>query len=203
MTDLLLHPIRLRLVSELAGRQMTPRQLALALPDIPQATLYRHLNRLLEGGLLEVVAEQVVNGATERTYGVVGEDAVEGEAEETHSAEAQVRRFSTFVGMLIEAFSRQAHAAGDSAEEKLPGGYEATTVYLSDEEADQLWTQVSGLLAQAAQQQSSPDQKRYTVASVLIPTPMAENQTAVPLYKKRITLKPYPTDGPKGRRSLR
>jgi hypothetical protein len=71
-SDLLLHPVRMRLVTELAGRQMTPGQLAAALPDVPQATLYRQINRLLEGGVFEVVAEQVVNGATERTYAVVG-----------------------------------------------------------------------------------------------------------------------------------
>ena len=60
--DLILHPARLRIMGELGGRQMTSRQLAIALPDMAQASLYRHIKALLDGGILEVVSEQAVNG---------------------------------------------------------------------------------------------------------------------------------------------
>lgn len=39
--DLLLHPVRLRVVQALLGQEMTPQQLVDALGDVPQATLYR------------------------------------------------------------------------------------------------------------------------------------------------------------------
>ena len=46
--DLLLHPIRLRIVQALVGEPMTPLQLKDRLADVPQATLYRHINQLAD-----------------------------------------------------------------------------------------------------------------------------------------------------------
>lgn len=60
--NLLLHPVRLRIVTAAAGRELTAADLAAALPDVPQATLYRHLKRLVDGGMLAVVAENPVRG---------------------------------------------------------------------------------------------------------------------------------------------
>ena len=47
--DLLLHPVRLRIVQALVGSPMTPLHLKEQLGDVPQATLYRHLSQLFEG----------------------------------------------------------------------------------------------------------------------------------------------------------
>ena len=67
--DLILHPIRMRIILALAqGRSLTAQELGAALPDVAQATLYRHLNRLLKGGVLAVVDERQVRGAVERIY---------------------------------------------------------------------------------------------------------------------------------------
>src|ERR1700761_3747624 len=69
--DLLLHPVRLRLVKAFLGdRTLTARQLATELPDVPPATIYRHLGRLAHAGVLRVVAERRVRGTVERTYGL-------------------------------------------------------------------------------------------------------------------------------------
>lgn len=67
----LLHPIRVRIVTALQDRQLTPRQLSAFLDDVPLTTLYRHINLLLEAGMLEVVAERRVHGTVERVFTVV------------------------------------------------------------------------------------------------------------------------------------
>src|SRR6266536_5415616 len=67
--DLLLHPVRLRIVQAFLGdRALTTTELRAELPDLPAASLYRHVARLVEGGVLAVVAERRVRGAVERTY---------------------------------------------------------------------------------------------------------------------------------------
>src|ERR1700680_2214524 len=67
--DLILHPVRLRIILAFArGRHLTPQQVAAVLTDVPQATLYRQIERLYQGGALAVVAERRVRGAVERTY---------------------------------------------------------------------------------------------------------------------------------------
>ncbi len=67
--DLLLHPVRLRIVQAFLGdRALTTSALIAELGDIPAASLYRHVARLVNAGVLAVVAERRVRGALERTY---------------------------------------------------------------------------------------------------------------------------------------
>jgi hypothetical protein len=42
LDEILLHPVRMRIVVALAGRALTPGQLRAELTDVPQATLYQH-----------------------------------------------------------------------------------------------------------------------------------------------------------------
>jgi hypothetical protein len=49
--DLLLHPVRLRIVKEFIGdRALTTSQLAAELEDVPPGSLYRHVARLTRAG---------------------------------------------------------------------------------------------------------------------------------------------------------
>src|SRR3954469_15482471 len=67
--DLLLHPVRLRIVQAFLGeRALTTAELRDELPDIPPASLYRHIALLADAGVLAVASERRVRGATERTY---------------------------------------------------------------------------------------------------------------------------------------
>src|SRR6202161_2927169 len=67
--DLLLHPVRLRIVKAfLNDRALTTSQLAAEIDDVPAGSLYRHVALLTKAGVLQVVAEQRVRGTVERTY---------------------------------------------------------------------------------------------------------------------------------------
>ena len=67
--DLLLHPVRLRIVKAFLGdRALTTSQLAAELDDVPAGSLYRHIALLVKVGVLQVVGERRVRGAVERTY---------------------------------------------------------------------------------------------------------------------------------------
>ena len=67
--DLLLHPVRLRIIKAFLGdRPLTTTQLAAELDDVPAGSLYRHVALLTRAGLLHVVAEHRIRGAVERTY---------------------------------------------------------------------------------------------------------------------------------------
>jgi AcrR family transcriptional regulator len=69
LVDLLLHPVRIRIVHAFAGgRTLTTAELGERLADVPKTTLYRHVGTLAAAGLLEVTGEQRVHGAVERTY---------------------------------------------------------------------------------------------------------------------------------------
>lgn len=67
--DLLLHPVRLRIVQAFLGdRALTTTDLRAELADVSTASLYRHVAHLVDAGVLSIVAERRVRGAVERTY---------------------------------------------------------------------------------------------------------------------------------------
>ncbi|GAA1152275.1 helix-turn-helix domain-containing protein [Kribbella jejuensis] len=65
--DVLLHPIRWRIMQRVLGREVTTTDLKRDLPDIPATTLYRHVAALIDAGYLTVVRERKIRGTTERT----------------------------------------------------------------------------------------------------------------------------------------
>ena len=101
--ELLLHPVRLRIVQAFLGdRALTTSQLHAELPDVPPASLYRHVARLVERSVLSVVAERRVRGALERTY-IMRAAAARISADEAAkmSAEEHRQAFLAFVAGLI------------------------------------------------------------------------------------------------------
>jgi len=169
-SDLILHAGRMRLITELAGRQMTTKQLAEALPDIAQATLYRHIKRLFDGGIIEIVEEKMVNGATERTYAVVAGQARLTDADVRGlSSEEHTRHFATYAASLIDLFSRYAQQADPDSMHADGMSYNRAVIYLNAAERVEFQEAVVSLLQNAMGNRSSPERQRYTLASVVIP----------------------------------
>ena len=104
--NLLLHPVRLRIVKAFLGdRALTTSQLAAELDDVPSGSLYRHVALLTKEGVLQVVAERRVRGAVERTYTLRLFAARIGPGEATAmTADEHAQAFIAYVaGMLADA----------------------------------------------------------------------------------------------------
>lgn len=167
--DLLLHPIRLRIVQALAGQPMKPRQLSEALGDVPQASLYRHLGSLLAGGLIQVVAEQPVRGTVERTYALV-EDAVSlGEGDlEGADAEDHLRFFSTFVGTLVADYAGYLENSEiDLVADRV--GYRQVPLWLSDEEFDDMLEEMQAAVGTRLSNEPGPGRRRRLLTTIVMP----------------------------------
>lgn len=167
--DLLLHPIRLRIVQALVGDPMTPLQLKDRLGDVPQATLYRHVKQLADGGLLEVTGERPVRGGVERTYGVVaGEVALDEHDLGTATPEEHVRYFATFLGTLLHDFASYL-GRGEPALADDRVGYRQVALWLSDEELDGLTATIADAIREHADNQSAEGRHRRLLSTVLMP----------------------------------
>lgn len=80
---------------------LTTGRLRERLPDIAQATMYRHVAVPAEGGVPEVVGEKRVRGAVERGYRVRGEEAVvDPAARAAMTRDDHERAFTAFAASL-------------------------------------------------------------------------------------------------------
>jgi len=92
--DVLLHPIRWRIVQRALGREVTTTDLKRDLPDIPTTTLYRHVAALIDAGYLTVVRERKIRGTTERTLSL--DQTKVGRIDERSDCRSECRVWSIF-----------------------------------------------------------------------------------------------------------
>lgn len=167
--DLLLHPVRLRVVQAFLGdRVLTTADLRAELPDVPAATLYRHVGVLADAGVLTVVGERKVRGAAERSYRLVTEAASVDAA--GMSPEEHRRAFATFAAGLLAEFDRYLDRAGDDVDLARDGvGYRHVALWQTDEEFAGFLAELGDLVR--ARMESGPAEGRHRrlFSTVLLP----------------------------------
>jgi DNA-binding transcriptional ArsR family regulator len=168
--DLLLHPVRLRIVQAFLGdRALTTSDLSAELADVPPASLYRHVARLVDAGVLAVVAERRVRGALERTYVLrvtaasIGLDEVSAMSAEDHR-----QAFMAFVAGLLGDFDR--YIARDDRDFLRDGvGYRMSALWLDDAEYQELLRELTRVLQPRAANPPRPGRTRRILGYVLLP----------------------------------
>lgn len=170
--DLLLHPVRLRILQTfLGGRALTTGQLQAELPDVPSASLYRHVAKLVGAGVLIVVDERRVRGALERTYEVeVSEATVKPHELAGLSTDEHRRMFITFLSSLIRDFDRYLQR-GDTDLVRDGISYRLTGMWLSKAEAKKLAQALNEVLLPAVGNTPRRGRKRWYFGSIVLPAP--------------------------------
>ncbi|HZX08967.1 helix-turn-helix domain-containing protein, partial [Kribbella sp.] len=155
--DLLLHPVRLRIVHALSGgRVRTTSDLCARLPDVPKTSVYRHVALLAEGGVLEVVDEQRVHGAVERHYQLRADRTRIGpEAAATMTLDDHRRGFTATMAALLAEFNTYLDRPGaDPLKDSV--GYRQGILWLSDAELATLIEDIQQALTKHAQNTPTP-----------------------------------------------
>ena len=168
--DLLLHPVRLRIIQAFLGdRALTTADLRKELPDVPPASLYRHVARLVDAGVLGVVSERRVRGALERTYvlrltaAAINLDELERMTREEHR-----HAFMAFVAGLLGDFDR--YLSREHIDLLRDGvSYRMTAMWLDDAELTELAHDLVRVLQPRAANPPRPGRRRRILGTVLIP----------------------------------
>lgn len=176
--ELLAHPVRLRIVHAMrGGRLLTTADLCARLPDVSKATVYRHVDLLATGGILEVADERRVRGAVERAYRLRQDRAViDAEAMESLSLEDFRRGFAAAVATLVAEFNAYLDRVGADPTGDLVG-FRQHAVWLSRDELDEMIGALRGAIAPRLDNEPAPGRARYLLSPILFPIepPPADN----------------------------
>ncbi len=173
--ELLLHPVRLRVVQAFLGdRTLTTSDLRAELPDVPVATLYRHVGALADAGVLVVVGERKVRGAAERSYRLDLASASVGTGEAAAlTAEQHRGAFTTFAAALMADFDRYvARATADGTALDLAGdrvGYRQAAVWVTDAEFDEMVAELAAVVRARMDNRPGGARRRRVVTTVHLP----------------------------------
>ncbi len=168
--ELLLHPVRVRIVLAMSGGlTRTTSDLLARLPDVSKATVYRHVSLLTEAGVLEVVSEQRVHGAVERRYRLLRPRAViDPDEAATMSLDEHRHGFAAAMAALVAEFNTYLdHPHADPSEDKV--GYRQIPLWLSQEELAELINQIRSILASRMDNQPAPGRRLYLLSPIVFP----------------------------------
>ena len=159
LSEILSNPVRLRIFQYLQDSgEATTKQISEALDDVPVPTLYRHVNRLLDEGLLRVVSERKVRGSVERTI-AINEDEW---SEKVNSDIADTAY--QFLMTLYQGFRE--YSSGDDVDpmrDRL--SLRTCMLRMSDEEMDDFAREYSELLAKYRGRRSDGRTRSISIVS--------------------------------------
>jgi DNA-binding transcriptional ArsR family regulator len=168
--DLLLHPVRLRIVKAFLGdRALTTGELAAELSDVPAGSLYRHIAMLTKAGVLQVVAERRVRGAVERTYTLrLAAAAIQPNELRAMTLDEHAHAFTAYIAGLMADFER--YVATKPADPVRDGaGYRVAAMWLTDEEYADLAREVVASYAGRLANAPGKGRQRRLVYTVTLP----------------------------------
>lgn len=168
--DLLLHPVRLRVLQAvLDGRALTTSEIGARLADVPTTSLYRHVAALAAAGVLEVVEEQRVRGAVERTYRLrVAAASVDADALAAMTTEDHRRAFTAFVAGLLAEFDRYLERDRvDPLADQV--SFRQVALWLTDAETIELLEEVRAAFAARADRGPGDGRVLRLLSTVLVP----------------------------------
>jgi DNA-binding transcriptional ArsR family regulator len=168
--DLILHPVRLRIVRAfLGGRSLTTSALAAELADVPAASLYRHVARLVDAGVLEVVAERRVRGTIERTFVLHVAAANIGASDlAVMSADEHRQMFIAFVAGLVGDFDSYLDQGDiDLIRDKVR--FRLADLWLTDAELGELVHELTQVIVPRLANAPRPGRTRRVLRTFLLP----------------------------------
>ena len=173
---LITHPIRLRVIGMLAERQLTTEQISQLMDDVALATLYRHINTLIEGGLIAIVDEQRQHGRTTRVLALNDGAGLLNHAEiDPHSVEENTQAVNSFLTGQIAVY---ASALRDP--NIVPGDWRLTgyRAYLTLKEETELAQKIHALLLAACEKPPKPGRRRRMLSFGVLPEREAPQASA-------------------------
>ncbi|WP_167476174.1 helix-turn-helix domain-containing protein [Nocardia arthritidis] len=168
--ELLLHPVRLRIVQAFLGKSsLTTAALNTELDDIPPASLYRHVARLVDGDVLEVVSERRVRGTVERTYRLrVEATRITPARLAAMTVDEHRHAFMAYLAGLVVDFDR--YLTRDDIDFVRDGvGYRMAGMWLDDTEFAELQADLGRILAPRLANEPTPGRKLHTLRTIQLP----------------------------------
>ncbi|MEU2576629.1 helix-turn-helix domain-containing protein [Streptomyces anulatus] len=176
--ELLAHPVRLRVVHAMrGGRELTTAELCDRIRDVSKATVYRHVDLLAAGGVLEVALERRVRGAVERRYRLRRDRAgIDTDTANSLSLDDHRSAFAAALAVLTAEFT--AYLDRDTADPVADlVGYRQHAVWLSPGELLGMINGMREAIAPHLANEPSPDRTQYLISPILFPVEAPPTET--------------------------
>lgn len=180
VTELLLHPVRIRIVfAAMDGNPFTTSEMSRLLPDVSKASLYRHIALLADGELLEVESQELVNGIVERHYRLLRVRAVIDPAAAAAMTNDDHRRgFAAVTASILAEFNAYLDRP-DSNPTLDSVSYRQFPLWLTDAERTALVEEMWAAIHDRVSHEPSAERKRHLLTTIFFPAALQERESGL------------------------
>ena len=170
LMECFLNPVKLKIFFEIEKHgTITAKELSQKDLDIPQATLYRHLKKMLEDGLIRVVEERKVRNVIEKIYEVVPDFRSDVEKIVTENdGIGYLGLFQQFIMALSREFEDYAKRADINIQED-GSGFRMLPFYATAEELQDLAVKMNEVIMPYYELEQTPERKLRNVGIIYTP----------------------------------
>jgi DNA-binding transcriptional ArsR family regulator len=173
--DVILHPVRMRIIQSLINQKLTVHQLKELLPDIPQASLYRNLKKLVETEVIHIVEEIPNRGTVEKVYSINDPRKASITPEDLNklSKDEHMGLFIKFMANLMGEYERYLNQ--DTIDLAADGvTYRQASLYLTEEEHMEFIKDLAAVYSKVIKNEPKKGRRRRTIATIMIPEQIKE-----------------------------
>lgn len=171
--DLILHPVRFRIIQIIDGNSLTTQEIADEMTDIPKSSIYRQLKILLNGDMIEVAETRLVNGIQEKTYKLSQKPYLGAGDMAVLSGEEHIHYFTIYIMNVLREFSdyvqRTETEKGsiDMLSDRV--GYTEVSVYANHAELDVLQGELNAAIMKLMKNEAGNGRSRHKFAIITHP----------------------------------
>ncbi len=164
LSSIILNPVRMRIIQCMAVENTaTAKQLGEKMPDVPKASLYRHLKKLTDAQLLVVAQENKVRGTIEKVYALNPNPPSFSQNNAAIQKEA-----SYFLMHLLHDFRQYLQDESNDAQRDMLF-LKSATLLLSDAEFQDFLEEIGQVYAKVMQNAPSPERKVRQISFISSP----------------------------------
>lgn len=173
--DILMHPVRMKISQALMRNKengLSPREMLDNIKDVPQATLYRHLQVLLDAGIIRVLKEKKVRSVSEKYYILNAEEArLSSDDWKKASLDEKINYYSYYQLSLLNQYKTYlTNLKNDNSEDG--STFSIVELKLNDEEFKDFQTELNNLMLKYyndTSENSEKDAPIRTIGVTIIP----------------------------------
>ncbi|MGM0829090.1 MAG: transcriptional regulator [Bacillota bacterium] len=170
--EILMHPVRIKICQALMRNRengLTPLEMVKTLNDVPQATLYRHLQTLVDSGIACVIKEKKVKSVSEKYYAINEEEAkIDGSEWKELSSKEKLDYISYYQLSLMTQYQNYLKKLGEQNSQEDGATFSVVELKIDEEHFIQFQNELNELMTKYYLTQSKGNKKEPPVRTIAI-----------------------------------
>ncbi|MGL6249129.1 MAG: helix-turn-helix domain-containing protein [Culicoidibacterales bacterium] len=166
----MIHPVRMQILQVIIKQeQATTKEISQACSEIPQATLYRNLAKLVKDKIIRVESENQVRGVREKVYAININPYSQIEAVvQANDTTQLLNLFHQFSLSLLHDFQNYQQAETIDLHKDVVG-FRSYLLHLDETEAHEFMQEIYGVIAKRANHQKNGKRRLRKFSTVFVP----------------------------------